>query len=233
MPRARPTHGPAHALHQMVERAHPAAGDDRHVDRIRDRPRQLEVEARPRAVAVHRREQDLARAERNHLARILHRVDSGRLAAAMGEDLQPLPLAVQPDTLRVDGDDDALRAELLRRLPHQIAIGDDGRVDRDLVRAGFQQLAHVLDAAHAAADRQRHEAALRGALHHVENGAAVLVTGGDIEEAELVRAGLVIGCRRLDRIARILQVEETYALDDAAFLHIEARYDANFQHGCL
>ena len=40
---------------------------------------------------------------------------------------------------------------------------DRRRVDRNLVGAGEQQLADILDRAHAAADRQRHEAGFGGA----------------------------------------------------------------------
>ena len=67
--------------------------------------------------------------------------------------------------------------------------------------------------------------------HHVEDGAALLVAGGDVEEAELVGAGLVIGRGGLDRIAGVAQIDEIDALDDAAFFHVEAGDDADFQHG--
>ena len=56
--------------------------------------------------------------------------------------------------------------------------------------------------AHAAADRERHEAALRRALDDVEDGVAVLVAGRDVEEAQLVGAGRVVGGGRLDRDRR-------------------------------
>ena len=83
--------------------------------------------------------------------------------------------------------------------------------------------------AHAAADRQRHEADLGGAAHDVEQDAAVLVAGGDVEEAELVGARLVVGDGALDRIAGVAQVDEVDALDDAAVLDVEAGDDARFQ----
>ena len=46
-----------------------------------------------------------------------------------------------------------------------------------------KQRADVLDRAHAAADGERHEAGLRRAPHDVEDGAAILVARGDVEEA--------------------------------------------------
>ena len=83
------------------------------------------------------------------------------------------------------------------------AVLDRRGVDRHLVGAGLQQRADVVERAHAAADGQRHEAALGGAGHDVEDDAAVLVRGGDVEEAELVGAGGVIGGGGFDRIAGI------------------------------
>src|SRR6185295_1736786 len=44
----------ADPLDEMVERSDAAGGDDRHPHRIRDRPGQWNIEARFRAVAVHR-----------------------------------------------------------------------------------------------------------------------------------------------------------------------------------
>ena len=70
--------------------------------------------------------------------------------------------------------------------------------------------------AHPAADGQRHEALLGGAADEIEQRAAVLLAGGDVEKAELVRAGRVIGPRRLDRIAGVDEIDEVDALDDAA-----------------
>ena len=113
---------------------------------------------------------------------------------------------------------------------HEVALLHRRGVDRHLVGAGLEQLAHIVELAHPAADGERHEAALGGALDHVEDGVAVLMARGDVEEAELVGAGLVIGGCRLDGIAGVAQIDEVDALDDAAVLHIEAGNDADLQH---
>ena len=155
----------------------------------------------------------------------------GRLAAAVGEDLPAQRLARPRHPLGVDGDDDALRAELLGALGHELPAVHGGGVDRDLVGAGLQQLADVLDRAHAAADGERHEAALGRALDDVEDGVAVLVAGRDVEEAQLVGAGRVVGGGRLDGIAGVDEVDEVDALDDAAVLDVEAGNDADLEHG--
>ena len=124
-----------------------------------------------------------------------------------------------------------MRAELVGALGDEVAAVHGGGVDRHLVRAGLQQLADVLGRAHAAADGQRHEAALGRALDDVEDGVAVLVARGDVEEAELVGAGSIVGGCGFDGIAGILKVDEVDALDDAAVLHVEAGDDADLEHG--
>ncbi len=95
-----------------------------------------------------------------------------------------MPVALRPpwvkisqrpsrDALGVDGDDDTLRAEFLRRLAHELTIGDGGRIDRHLIGAGEQQIANIVQTAHAAADGQRHEAGLGRALNDIEHDAAI------------------------------------------------------------
>src|SRR5690606_14852707 len=65
----------------------------------------------------------------------------------------------------------------------------------------------------------------------VVHRAAVFMRGVDVEKAELVRPGSVIGLGRLDRIAGVDQVDEVHALDDAAVGHVEAGDDAGLEHG--
>ena len=65
--------------------------------------------------------------------------------------------------------------DLGRRIGYEIGILDRRRHDRNLVRPGVQKVSNVLKRANAAADSQRHEAAFRRALNHVENHIAVLV----------------------------------------------------------
>src|SRR5947209_2869650 len=145
----------------------------------------------------------------------------------MGENLPPS----RRDSFRVDRDDDALAAEFFRAVVDNSPIDDGSRIDRYLVGAGKQELTDVFDAAHAAADRQRHEAGFRGSPHHIENGSALLVTGGDVEKAEFISAGRVIGNRALDGIAGVAKVDKVDALDDASALHVETWDDARFKHG--
>ena len=52
------------------------------------------------------------------------------------------------------------------------------------------------------------------------------VRRGDVEEDELVGARRVVARRQLDRVARVAQVDEAGALDDAPAVDVEARDDA-------
>jgi len=65
-----------------------------------------------------------------------------------------------------DGDDDALLRLLRRALTKSAAARR--RVDGDLVGAGLQQVAHILESPRPPADRQRHEDRLGGSRDHVE-----------------------------------------------------------------
>ena len=80
---------------------------------------------------------------------------------------------------RVDGDDDGLAAERVRGAAHELGIGDRGRVDADLVGAREQQLAHVVDRAHAAAHGERQEHPLGRA--RARRRAIVAAPSGDAE----------------------------------------------------
>ena len=97
----------------------------------------------------------------DHLARIGDRIEAGRIAPAMGEDLPALGLArlATPSWRR------SRRRCTGRRTSPPPPCTKSRRchrrgVDRHLVGAALQQLADVVDGAHAAADRQRHEAGL-------------------------------------------------------------------------
>ena len=194
-----------------------------------DGARERDVEAVLRAVAVHAREQDLTRAETLGLARPLDGVELGVDATAVDEDLP----AVAPTrhAARVDGDDDALCAVDAARQRDEARVAHRGRVERDLVGARLEHRADVVGRAHAAADRVRDEALLGGVGGDVEHRGALLVRGGDVEEDDLVGAGLVVDRGHLDGVARVAQVHEVDAFDHAARVDVETGYDALHQHG--
>ena len=58
-----------------------------------------------------------------------------------------------------------------------------------------------------------------------------LVRRGDVEEDELVGALGVVALGQLDGVARVAQVDEVRALDDAPGVDVQARDDALEVHG--
>ena len=139
-----------------------------------DRRGHLEVEAVAGAVAVHRGQEDLTGTQPHRPGGPLDHVDARRRATTVGVDLPSITgFTVRvASTTGVDGDHHALVAELLGDLGDQTGTLDGRRVDRHLVGAGSQQAAGVVDAADAAADRERDEHLLGGAAHDVDDGVA-------------------------------------------------------------
>ncbi len=210
----------------MIEGSDATRGDDRHRHRIGDGPGQRNVETDLGAVPVHRREQDFAGAVGDHPFGPFDGVDAGLRPAAVGENLEP----VRAQGFGVDGNNDALAAEFLRRLADELWIVHRRGIDRHLVRAREQKPPDVFDGPDAAADGHRHEALLGGAGDHIVDGVALLVAGGDIEKAELVGTGLVIDARLFHRIAGVDQIDELDPLDDPAAVDVETWNDAGFEH---
>ncbi len=159
----------------------------------------------------------------------MNRIEAGRVPSAVREHLPAGRFLGAGHLLGVDGNDDALRAELLGPLAHERPPLHGRRVDRHLVGARLQKAANVFHRTHAAPYRERHEAAFSRPLHDVEDGFPVLVARRDVEEAEFVGTRRVIGAGRLDRIAGIDQVDKVDALDHAAIGDVETGDDADLQ----
>jgi hypothetical protein len=130
--------------------------------RVRSAGQQLGVEAAAGAVAVHRGHEQLAGAEFDRPDRPFDGVEIRGPTAAVGDDF-PALLGSPSAT----GSRRASTAQTTAWLPKRSAQavsssgrGDGRGVERDLVRAGPQDVAHLVDAAHAAADGERHERAL-------------------------------------------------------------------------
>jgi len=150
------------------------------------------------AVAVHRGQQDFARTEIATSLRIVDRVDA--------------PSALRPPWVKISqrglGRADTCLASIATTthcapnfsaaLAHEIAGRCTAAVLIDTLSAPASSSVRMSSTrAHAAADRQRHEAALPPcACTTSKIVPRSLVAGGDVEEAEFVRTGRVIGHRR-------------------------------------
>ena len=134
------------------------------------------------------------------------------------------------DPLGVDIHHDALAAEPPGRLAHELRVLHRGRVDRNLVAAGVQQLADVVERADAAADGERHEDLLGRAADHVEHDVAPFVAGRDVEEHQLVGPFLLVAGGHRDRVAGVAQVEEIGPLHDPTAVDVETGNHALGEH---
>ena len=132
-----------------------AAGDDRDADRGPHRPDQLEVEALPGAVGVHRVEQDLAGPELGRPGAPRDGLQSRRPATAVRRHLEVA--GVLPGPTHVGRQDEHLGAEPVGDLGDHLRAGDGSGVDAHLVGARTQQPVDVVDRPHAAAHRERDE----------------------------------------------------------------------------
>ena len=130
----------------------------------------------------------------------------------------------------IDRKHNALGAETFGPGTDQFRITDRRRVQGNLVRAGVEHSADVLDGADPPADSQRDENLLRSPADHVIHACAVVAGRRDIEEDNFVRPLAVVFLGGLDGISRINQIDEIDALDDPAVLDVETRYDSLCKH---
>ena len=213
-------------LGEVLGRAGAARGHHGHRDGAGDRAQQLEVVALAGAVAVHRRQQDLARAvPGGGLGGPLDRVTVRGRAPGIDEHV-PAPVA----PLRVDRDDHALRPEAVGAPRQQRRVAHSRAVHAHLVCPGTQERVHVVVGPDAPADRQRDEDLLGRARHDVQGRLPILQRGRDVEEHELVGALAVVVRRQLHGVARVAELLEPHALDDATGVDVEAGDHALREH---
>ena len=135
------------------------------------------------------------------------------------------------DAAGVHAEDDALVAKEGGGITDEFGVLDGGGVDADLVRAGVEHCADVLDGADAAADGEGDVDFLGDAADDIEHDGAAVRGGGDVVEDELVRALFIVEAGEFDGIAGVAVVPESDALDDAAAFDIEAGDDSTREHG--
>ena len=185
-----------------------AGGDDRDAHGVGDGARQREVEAVLRAVAVHAREQDLARAPRATPSRAQSTASMpGRRAPAVDVDL---PAAAGAAARASMASDDALR----RRTAAPARSTSSGSRTAAVLTATLSaparsRLVGVVDGADAAADGERHEDRVRHPPHHVDDDRPRVRGGGDVEEDELVGPLGVVARGALDGVAGVAQVRRS------------------------
>ena len=187
--------------------------------------RQLAVEAGSRAVAIDRRQQNLAGAAIGRFARPSHGLARlARRAAAANTSKPASPRFASIATMT------AWLPYVLGDSGDERGIGQRRAVQADLVRARVDHGAGVVHRSNAAADGERNEDAARDFADRVEQRAAALERRRDVEDGQLVDALAVVARRQLRRIAGVAQAEEVDALDDAAVADVEAGDESFGQH---
>ena len=220
-------HAPVQHFEKIFGLACAAGCDHRNVRGVADRESERAVEAGLHAIGIHGSEQDLACAQFLAASRPLDGIDPFIVAAAAGVNV---PSAVWSCASRIDREHHRLRAEFFAQLSDQLGTAHRRGVDADFVRAGVQNAARVVDAADAAAHRERNENLAGGAGDHVDHGVAIVAGSGDVEEHQFVGALLVVARGEFHGIARIAQVDEVDALDHASGGDVETRNDSFCQH---
>src|SRR5712692_7870214 len=138
----------------MIKIADAAGSNHWYTDRIADGARKPKVKSKPGAVAVHAGSQNFTGAVISHDRSPLHRIDAGRFAAAMSEDL-PARMRLILDLFRVYRHYDALRPKVVGRLPDQGRIRNSRSINTDLVGACVQHAPDIINMAYTAAHGQR------------------------------------------------------------------------------
>ena len=98
------------------------------------------------------------------------------------------------------------------------------------IRPGPQHRLEVVDAADAAADRQRDKNLFGGFADDVRHRPPVLVGGGNVEEDDLVRPLAVVFLGTLHRVADLFDADEVDTLDDLPVPNVETGDDPFIQH---
>ena len=208
-----------------------AAGDHGDGDGFADPAGDRDVEAGFCAIRIDAVENDLACAQGNGALGPFEGFETGRFTAAVREHFP----AVRRDAFGVDGNDDALAAEFFGAGADKIRVCKRGRIDADLVGAGLEHGVHVFDGANAAADRERHEALVGGALNDVHHRSAAMSGGSDVEEDHFIGALVVVAAREFYRVADVAQLAgfgaaELNAAGDSSRVNVEAGNDSARQH---
>ena len=202
--------------HEVGRAGRAARRDDRHATRDPRSPAAARCRSRLGAVAVDRGHEQLAGAQLDRPVGPGDGVEPGRVAPALDDDLPGGRSPVARRAAASMATTTAWRPN--RRAQRATSVGSaTAAVFSETLSAPARRTSRIsLDAAHAAADRERDERPPGGPLDDVEQRPAALGRGGDVEEDELVGAlgGVALG--ELGRIALVDEVDEAGALDDPA-----------------
>ena len=151
-------------------------------------------------------------------------------AAVLLAVVRPRLVTAEQALLRVDHDDDALAAHLVGDVSDEVRILDGARADRHLLYPQADDALGLLRRLYAAAVAQGHAAFRCELRNEPEVGFATMGGGIYVEDDQFVGLLLVEDLDRVDRIAHVLRVLETYGLDQPIVVDQEAGSDSGPQH---
>ena len=132
--------------------------------------------------------------------------------------------------LRIDGDNNALAAELLRSFGKYLRTMDGRRIDADFIRTGFQDFSEIICGPNTATHRKWDKDLFRHPCGDIVNQVPFFMAGRDIQKNQLIRAHCIILPGKLHGITGITQVQEVNALDYAAFFNVQTGNNSLSQH---
>ena len=216
---------------QVLDGAGAAAGDDGDGDGLGDEAGDVELVALADAVGVDGVEADLAGATVNGLFGPGEGVAAGGGATAVDDDLVATgDGGSDGDALGIHAEDDALAAEGFGALGEDVGGLDGEGVEGDLVGAGEEGGAHILNAADAAADGEGDAEGASGAGYHVKVAGTALGGGGDVVEDDFVGAVGAVAGGHLNGVADVDVALEADAFGDAAIADVQTDDEAFQEH---
>jgi hypothetical protein len=171
----------AHRRDEVLRPGRSTRCDDGHRDAVRDGPKQVGVEPEAGPIPVNGGDEQFSRPQLYRARRPLDGIERRCLAAAL--DVHGPRVAVSQ---RVDRDDDRLAAEAPGTVADQVRNSHGRGIERNLVGACAEHVAHLIRGTHTATNRQRDERPAGRPLDHIEQRAAPFGRGGDVEEHQLV-----------------------------------------------
>ena len=201
----------------MLQRSGAAACDNRDSDFFGYRPCECKVIALFLSVLVHACQQNLACAQAFALNSPLNRVNAHRGSAAVNIDLPAVAAA-----LCVNRRDNALTAELVRRLADKLGTVNRRGVYRNLVGSCPEQRVKIVNAPDSAAYGEGDKDSIRDLFHHINSNISRIARRGDVEEHKLIRALNIVLLCALNRIACVNEVYKAHTLYNSAVFYVEA-----------
>src|SRR6185369_12743464 len=200
-------------------------GNNRHRNRLRDPPRQIDLETRFRSVGIHRSKKYFPGPELGSLLCPLDRIELSSDPAAI-EIYKPVSIV----QFCVNGKNDALRTKIARRELNKPRIFYSRGIDGNFVGSGIKKKLDIRDRVYTSADRERDVDLGSNTFYKFGECTTFFIGRRDIEKDKFIRPLVRISASQFYRVAGIAKPDEVGALDRAAVFDVKAGNNAFSQH---